>query len=178
MASVNCYSHSQPGTMLWKHIVNTGIAYFKQELNVPQTCRFLVPAADPLYLNFWGQAQESALRTICQANVSCESGKEAAELQKEADDLQGRDCNSHHGALLNESLPKALPKSFPLIVLFNSCVIPILQVRKLRLRNQSYPAGKWRNKVLNLSNIFFKLQFHKHNCYTNPYLLHHPSLGI
>ena len=29
MTSVNCYSHSQPGTMLWKHIVNIGIAYFE-----------------------------------------------------------------------------------------------------------------------------------------------------
>ena len=27
MASVNCHSHSQPGTMLWKHITNTGVAY-------------------------------------------------------------------------------------------------------------------------------------------------------
>ena len=78
---------------------------------MPQTCRFLVPSADPLNLNFWGQAQESALQTINQTTVSCKSGKEATELQKEADDLQGHDYNSHHGVLLNESLPKALPKS-------------------------------------------------------------------
>lgn len=43
-------------------VADTGILFLGQELNAPQTCRFLALTADPQNPNFWAGAQESGRR--------------------------------------------------------------------------------------------------------------------
>lgn len=95
-------------------VTDTGILLLGQELNTPQTCRFLVLTADPQNPNFRAGAQES----ICWTGVSCTEGQRGDQRPRgRSSDLWGRDCNGRQGVSINRSLPLASSNSFPLITL-------------------------------------------------------------